>query len=357
MIIFNMLISIFRGSPHLASVYCQSRHVCCALDTSVHEECMLKKEEMKNSKTNIFKSLFRKRKFKVRKRKLSNVNNPHQALLKIISSIVSLKLLVCLVILLLGGAGSQPVAGADNCPLDTPETLISDTPPSWRCENPCQHPGWGWGSQPYLHTINLLIGDIDDLVLVVVRTRSQSPYVSICGDDDVVIGGLGGCGHVPTINATDSLWVIIGGLGGLGHAPTSLIGDSNSPMPSPVGGILDTPIVTFLSRIPVDLSLWINDYDLVTLSTWSTGLRVNADSAAVRTNPNWFNHSDKRHALDLTDVIDKLFGYQLISLLSPITTIYHFLCLFLPSQVKEIFNAGGQTKQVIDSYTLYSSIM
>ena len=362
MIIFNMFYSNFRGSPHLARVYTKPQHVSCAIDTCVHENSMQKKEEEKISSMNVFKSLFRKHEFKIHFNYKKAIKIDVSFKIKIISGNCLTK---SLVILSLRAAGSQPVMGADNCPPDTSETSVSNTPPRGRHGNPSQHPGWGWGSQPCLHTIiYLLIGDIDDLndlndlvvVLAVLRTGSQSPYISIGGDVSV-LGGLGGFGHAPAIITIISVCRVIGGLGGFGHAPISLIGDSNSPMPSPVGGILDTPIVTFLSRIPVDLSLWINDYDLVTLSTWSTGLRVNADSAAVRTNPNWFNHSDKRHALDLTDVIDKLFGYQLISLLSPITTIYHFLSLFLPSQVKEIFNAGGQMKQVIDSYTLYSSIM
>ena len=51
MIIFNMLISIFRGSPHLASVYTKPQHVSCAIDTCVHENSMQKKEEEKREAT------------------------------------------------------------------------------------------------------------------------------------------------------------------------------------------------------------------------------------------------------------------------------------------------------------------
>ena len=331
-----MFISIFRGSPHLASVYCQSRHVSCALDTSVHEECMLKKEEVKISSMKIFKSLFRKRKFKVQI--LSRVKIQHQACLKIISLIISF-ISVCSVIPLLWVAGSQPVTGADNCPLDTSETLVSNTLPTWWCDNPGQHPGWGWGSQPYLHTIVIssLMGDInnlddlDDLVLVVGRTGSQAPSISILGDG-VVLGGLGGFGRVPTsIITMDSVWVVIGGLGGLGHALISLIGGSNSPMPSPVGGILDTPIVTFHSRIPEDLSLRISSTNTgLTVSAGCPGLRVYVDQSAPWSHSEILYHDE----LSTEVVTDRLLAHELTCLIQIEMFIFDHAMLFLLCQVQ-----------------------
>ena len=84
------------------------------------------------------------------------------------------------------------------------------------------------------------------------------------------------------------------GLGSLGYAHTTVLtlrftGDSKSPMPPPVGGILDTPIVTFHSRIPEDLSLRIDgpwcsrDDTFLTLGTGGPGSRLQVDKAPLGT--------------------------------------------------------------------------
>ena len=97
------------------------------------------------------------------------------------------------------------------------------------------------------------------------------------------------------------------------------------------------------------------DNVIIALSTWCAGLWVKADNTAAGTYSHGLNHVDRRHALNLINVIDKLFTIELTCLLTPLITLYHFLCLFLPSQVK--VRSIKQTRSVIDSYVYYPSVM
>ena len=164
-----------------------------------------------------------------------------------------------------------------------------------------------------------------------------------------VFVGLGGFGraHNYTPVLIEQLFV---GLGSLGYAHTSVLtlrftGDSNSPMPSPVGGILDTPIVTFHSRIPEDLSLRIDDTlysrddTFLTLSARCPGPRLQIDEAPFWTNSNWLRFLSHGRRRVKTPVIDKLI---LTKLLTPMWFKYPFLSLFLHIQVK----LGSENKRI-----------
>ena len=159
-----------------------------------------------------------------------------------------------------------------------------------------------------------------------------------------VFVGLGGLSHAHTYFPLISEQNVFVGLGSFGYAHTtiltltiSVIGDSNSPRQSPVGGILDTPIVTFHSRIPEDLSLRIDktwcsrDDTFLTLSAGCSGPRLQIYEAPLGTNSDMLGLLSHDWRRVKTLVIDKLI---LTKLMSPMWFKYPFLSLFLHIQVK-----------------------
>ena len=186
-------------------------------------------------------------------------------------------------------ARSESLTSAYNCPHNAAMTSLTPAPPcAWDRES-CQHERHRSHSDFLSTTILLVSGEIGVLFFNMILTDIDELYV--------VIGMVTNLACMAVISA--------------------LIGDSNSPMPPPVGGILDTPIATFLSRIPVALSLWINHH----LCTLACSLTIRAGCAGgllhqnqppPRPDSNPLNH-DKLSR----EVIDIVFVNQLITSLTP----------------------------------------
>ena len=206
-------------------------------------------------------------------------------------------------------ARSESVLSADNCPINTPLTSPV-TPPCLGIGESSQHQGWG---TPYpCHTdLGLLEATLSHSLLcrdvASVGIHSEFPIIGPRHSHTHPINNV-----LANVDPLDIKGVI-----------NTLIGDSNSPMPSPVGGILDTPIVTFLSRIPVDLSLWINiNVNLCTLAS-SIAIRARCAGGLLQqhTPPSRPDSNPLNHDKLPGEVIDIVFEDQLITSLTPLMLI------------------------------------
>ena len=245
-------------------------------------------------------------------------------------------------------ARSESVLSADNCPINTPLTSPV-TPPCPGIGESSQHQGWGTpcpchtdlglAEAAILHS--LLCRDVAS-----VGIHSEFPNIGYRHSHTHSIN------HVlANVDPLDIKGVI-----------NTLIGDSNSPMPSPVGGILDTPCATFRSRIPVGLSLWIvyniehmltelnglsGLSDLILLSARGPRHWVNLESAAPGADSKLLRLLSPHHGerQEQIDVIDTLFVIELICLLTPLPLIYHFPSLKIICQVfREIIKTKEENK-------------
>ena len=228
-------------------------------------------------------------------------------------------------------AWSKSILSADNCPINTPLTP-SLTSPSPGIGESSQHQGQG---TPCLYHTSLLEVTWSHSLLsrdvASVGIHSEFPIIGPRHSHTHPIN------YIFTNVDPFDIEVVKG---------VTLIGDSNSPMPPPVGGILDTPCATFHSRIPVDLSLWIVNHEsmfielngrglIILLSARSPRYWVNLERATAGTYSKLlrflFPHHGERQ--EQIDVIDTLFVIELICLLTPLPLIYHFLLLKITCQV------------------------
>ena len=353
MIISNMLFYCFRGSPiRPARVYCKSRPVCCALALCDHISCMLKKENKEKFslkkedkepfliKIRTTSNLVQNFIPKIEKVKVAKFGNFGSKLIKFgkclgtnertnsqsmsvnshdnINGIISLNrsesnwsISPVFIRLLSVLTRSEIISRTNDSPSDTSLTAQSDTPPSAGTRESQQHPRWG--SQPRLrwgHTslaISLPLCSSTSHAL-----NTSFPLVPECL-------GISNCSW-GYISAGSALMVSV-----------TYSGDSNSPMPSPVGGILDTPIVTFLSRIPEDLSLWISSATTsLAVSARRPGLRVDVEHSALWSHSEIFHHDE----LSTEVVIDRLFVHELTCLKQIEMFISYHAMLFLICQVQ-----------------------
>ena len=355
-----MLICGFRGSPiKLAKVYCKSQHVSCALVQCDHVRICMHKNEINKieeeefylkietrSRSCLSQNFIPKKennkieKFGKSKSKLIKFGkclrtnertnsqavsvNSHDVIYGIISlnrSISNWSVSLVLIRLLVVLTRSESVSGTDNGPSDTLLTSQSDAPPCARTRESQQH--LRWGSQPCLWcdllclTTGLLTGLLTGLGCLGIPI--------ICSWADIACVGLGCFGSAHS-NIPIS-WVA--------HTTvlldTAYSGDSNSPMPSLVGGILDTPIVTFHSRILKVLSLRISSYNTgLAVSAGSPGLRVYVDHSAPRSHSEIFNHDE----LSTEVVIDRLLAHELTCPIQIEMAISYHAVLFLICQVQ-----------------------
>ena len=193
---------------------------------------------------------------------------------------------------------SESLTSTDNCPHNAALTSLTPASPGARDRESGQH-------ERQAPPINLLLNDLGNMFVLTLPDINELYLV-------IDKGGAALCTQLMLVIGVAILAVI-----------SALIGDSNSPMPPPVGGILDTPIVTFLSRIPVDLSLWIDiNVNLCTLAS-SIAIRARCAGGLLqqhappsRPDSNPLNH-DKLPG----EVIDIVFVNQLITSLTPLMLI------------------------------------
>ena len=340
-----MLFYCFRGSPiKLARVYCKSQHVCCALVPCDHKGiCMHKKE---NKEKFLFKirstsSLVQNFIPKIEKGKVAKFRNLGSKLIKFgkclgtnertnshsvsvnshdnINGIISLNrsesnwsISPVFIGLLSVLTRSEMISRTNDSPFDTSLTAQSDTPPSAGTRESQHHPRWG--SQPRLRWghISLAIGLSLGYTACLTLTTSL-PLGQECL-------GISNYSWVGYISSGSALLLYV-----------TYSGDSNLPMPSPVGGILDTPIVTSLSRIPEDLSLWITSAATsLAISARCPGLRADVEHSALRSHSEILHHDE----LSTEVVIDRLLAHELTCLKQIEMFIFYHAVLFLICQVQ-----------------------
>ena len=309
-----MLISNFRGSPTiLAIVYCESRYVSRALDECDHINACMQKKETAKLKIFIpkilednFENFILKDNLKMNEASISFDDSRSVTLNeKIKQSLNPLSLSMSNLSVSQSGLirsirpRSESLASTDNCPHNAPLTSLTPASPgAWDRESG-QHERYTPHTNFPTHSFFNNLGDVFIFLIL--------PDIN---ELNIVIDG----GEVTQF--TQLMFVICLAILAVISA---LIGDSNSPMPPPVGGILDTPIVTFLSRTPVDLSLWI-DFN-VYLCTLASSIAIRARSAGgllhqhappTRPDSNLLNHDKLTR-----EVIDIVFVNQLIASLTP----------------------------------------